>query len=198
MELSKTFRYDENSPTGIVWAEDRFSGRNYLIKNKSAGDVAGSLGKRGYYLVDFNNKKRFVHQLVWEMFNGQVPNGMFIDHLDGDKLNNKIENLRLSDYKVNNRNSDKNTRSKSGVVGVRFVQVKNKHGQVFDYWKASWVSLDGKTQYSNFSVLKLGYEEAKNKAVQKRKEMIEYLNAQGAGYTQRHIGELDEHSQPST
>lgn len=190
MELSKTFKYDEDSPTGIVWAGDRFSGRNYLIKKRSAGDVAGSLGKRGYYLVDFNSKKRFVHQLVWELFNGAVPSGMFIDHVDGNKLNNKIENLRLSDYKVNNRNSDRSTRSKSGIVGVRFVQVKNKHGQVFDYWKASWTNLDGKAQYANFSVLKLGYEGAKNKAVQKRKEMIEYLNDQGAGYTERHIGEL--------
>lgn len=190
MELSKTFRYDENSPTGIVWAEDRFSGRNYLIKNKSAGDVAGSLGKRGYYLVDFNNKKRFVHQLVWELFNGDIPSGVFIDHIDGDKLNNKIENLRLSDYKVNNRNSNRLARSTSGIVGVRFVQITNRQGQVFDYWKASWRDLSGKAQSITFSVLKLGYEEAKNKAIQKRKEMIEYLNEQGAGYTQRHVGEF--------
>jgi hypothetical protein len=190
MELSKTFRYSEDSPTGIVWAEDRFSGRNYLIKKRSAGDVAGSLGKKGYYLVDFRGRKRTVHQIVWELFNGEIPANMCIDHIDGDKLNNKIDNLRLSDTRTNNRNSNKNTNSKSGVVGVRFIQITNRHGQVFDYWKASWVSLDGKASYINFSVLKLGYEEARNKAIQKRKEMIEYLNEQGAGYTERHIGEF--------
>lgn len=190
MELSKTFKYDEDSPTGIVWAEDRFSGRNHLIKNKSAGDVAGSLGKRVYYLVDFNGRKRFVHQLVWEIFNDEIPESMFIDHIDGNKLNNKIENLRLSDYKINNRNSNRLGRSLSGIVGVRFVQVKNRQGQVFDYWKASWTDLFGKGQSETFSVLKLGYDEAKNKAIQKRKGMIEYLNTQGAGYTERHVGEI--------
>ena len=185
MELRNRFKYDTNSPTGIVWAEDRYSGKGYLIKSASKDSPAGSIGKRGYYLVDFEGKKRFVHHIVWELCNGDIPNGMVIDHLDGNKLNNRIENLRVVDHTINNRNSGRI--SKSGVVGVRFVQITNRQGMVFDYWKASWVDLEGKPMYVNFSVLKFGYDEARNKAIEKRKDMVEYLNQNGAGYTERHL-----------
>ena len=54
-------------------------------------------GKTGYYLcatADEGKRKR-MHVYVWEYFNGPVPKGYHIHHMDGDKSNNNIKNLQL-------------------------------------------------------------------------------------------------------
>ena len=53
--------------------------------------------KTGYYLcatADDGKRKR-MHVYVWEYFNGPVPKGYHIHHIDGDKSNNNIKNLQL-------------------------------------------------------------------------------------------------------
>lgn len=52
-------------------------------------------GKRKYY---------WVHRLVWEAFNGQMPEGMEIDHIDGNPSNNSFDNLRAVDHLTNMSN----------------------------------------------------------------------------------------------
>ena len=42
-----------------------------------------------------------VHRLVWEAFNGKIPEGMQINHIDEDKSNNRLENLNLMTPKEN-------------------------------------------------------------------------------------------------
>ena len=53
--------------------------------------------KKGYlrYIKDNEGKLRFEHSVIWEKYNGKIPLGMQIHHIDGNKLNNKIENLQL-------------------------------------------------------------------------------------------------------
>ena len=64
--------------------------------------------KYGYICVPLskNGKKIFfyVHRLVYTAFNGPIPEGMQIDHIDGDKSNNKLTNLRAVSPKVNSNN----------------------------------------------------------------------------------------------
>lgn len=48
---------------------------------------------RGYYLNSTNRK--YIHRAVWESFNGEIPKGHHIHHIDGDKSNNDIYNLQL-------------------------------------------------------------------------------------------------------
>ena len=38
---------------------------------------------------------KYIHQAVWEHFNGEIPKGYIIHHIDGDKSNNEISNLQL-------------------------------------------------------------------------------------------------------
>jgi hypothetical protein len=59
------------------------------------GQEAGTQYARGYRRVYFDGKTHGVHRVIWQMFNGDIPDGMQVDHIDGCPENNKIENLRL-------------------------------------------------------------------------------------------------------
>ena len=49
--------------------------------------------RTGYYLNAKTHKR--LHKYVWEYFNGEVPEGYHVHHIDGDKTHNEIENLAL-------------------------------------------------------------------------------------------------------
>jgi len=58
----------------------------------------------GYYNL---NKKHFlVHRAVWEAFNGPIPEGYDIDHIDGNPHNNSIDNLQAITHSENNKKRD--------------------------------------------------------------------------------------------
>ena len=49
----------------------------------------------GYVQVCVYGKKRYLHRVVWEAFNGPIPAGLQVRHLDGDKRNNHLDNLAV-------------------------------------------------------------------------------------------------------
>jgi hypothetical protein len=59
------------------------------------------------------------HRIVWLIATGEWPE-TFIDHIDGNRSNNRLENLRLADIWDNNRNSKKPTTNTSGIKGVGY------------------------------------------------------------------------------
>ena len=73
------------------------------------GKIAGcKSGAYGYKVLNFRNVQYSQHRIVWEMHNGVIPEGLSIDHIDRDKQNNRIENLRLADVFIQNANRDSN------------------------------------------------------------------------------------------
>lgn len=84
--------------------------RGLLLKIKGKGYLKHHLDKDGYlrYAI-FSRKTTYnlrVHRVVWEIFNGKIPEGMTVDHIDGNKLNNNIENLQLLSPMENARKSN--------------------------------------------------------------------------------------------
>lgn len=114
MNFKEIFNYNEGK---LFWAVDRHK--------LPAGDEAGWEDKDGYLLVTLPRNLKpeggrvfKAHRIIWEMFNGDIPEGMLIDHIDGNKKNNKLENLRLATYKQNFWNR-KPVESKVASKGVQ-------------------------------------------------------------------------------
>lgn len=70
------------------------------------GDPAGSIDGRGYLRTNVNGKLIGNHLIIWTMHFGNPNKDLCIDHIDRDKLNNAIENLREVTRTQNNLNSD--------------------------------------------------------------------------------------------
>lgn len=137
------------------------------IWNKNfAGKQAGSIHKAsGYSIITINNKRYKAHRLAWLYVHGRMPSEQ-VDHIDHNRANNKINNLRLADASTNARNTKLPSRNKSGIIGVSFCNSRNR-------WRAT-ISNGGKAKT-------LGYFHEKSKAAKARKSAeVEY------GYHQNH------------
>ena len=81
------------------------------------GQIAGCLHKgTGYIHVKIKAKAFKAHRLVFLYHYGYLPE--FVDHIDGDKTNNRIENLRLATRSQNGSNRPKQKDNTSGYKGV--------------------------------------------------------------------------------
>lgn len=110
---------------GDWWALFSYnSNTGELLRKQSAGcagagDVAGSLHRtNGYVVVRYLGRDYGAHRIIWEMHNGAIPDGRYIDHIDRNKSNNRLENLRLVTHKQNMQNKGKQRRNRSGYNGV--------------------------------------------------------------------------------
>ena len=70
-----------------------------ILKKNGKDFVKQSTGTGGYpihkFCCDGITKTEKVHVIIWKLFNGDIPEGMTIDHIDGNKKNNNLFNLRL-------------------------------------------------------------------------------------------------------
>lgn len=109
------------------------------------------LDKWGYANAKINGKLVFMQNFIY----GELQKGEIVDHIDRNPLNNKTENLRLSNKSTNAMNSKKSKNNTSGVVGVSYSKQNQR-------WRA-YISYDGKRK-------DLGMYEAFEEAVKVRLE----------------------------
>lgn len=125
------------------------------IWNKNGYEYIQQLS-RGYYRVNvrYGNRIRkwhLVHILVYKTFIGEIPDNFQIDHIDRNKLNNNVDNLRIVTVSDNNKNRIlPEFKGKSLEFGVKFFehyhQTKRTNLQLYNkeyhYWryhgKCSW------------------------------------------------------------
>lgn len=82
-----------------------------MLKNGKYLYIKGSIQNRGYRYFQINRKgkrtNKLFHQLVAKTFLGERPEGLVIDHIDRNKLNNNVSNLRYITFRENLINCDR-------------------------------------------------------------------------------------------
>lgn len=112
--LTALFWYDEEL------GELRYKARSSPLSRVEVNGVAGHLNRSGYRVISLNGKQHRAHRLIWLILVGEIPNGYHIDHIDGNRANNHISNLRLATSVENQRNAKKRRDNTSGTKGVSF------------------------------------------------------------------------------
>lgn len=179
------FYYDETSPSCLRRVKDSMQISGKFSKWRKDSPV-GSIDAYGYFCLKFGDRAAKCHRVVWEIHNGEIPEGMCIDHLNGVRTDNRISNLRVVEKKTNSRNRGIDSANRSGTVGVHFTNRTGSTGNSLCSWGASWTNLEGKKLSKSFSTNKFGEELAYFLAEEYRDLMIRKLNLLGAGYSERH------------
>ena len=135
------------------------------LKIESDGYIRIGLNK------DKNKSYHCVHRLVSTAFCNKEDNCNVVDHIDRNRANNNYQNLRWTTTSGNCRNRTIRRDNTSGISGVAYDK-KN-------FWTAWWYDINMKQKCKYFSVKKLGDEQAKQMAINYRKQMAEangYIN----------------------
>ena len=144
--LESRLQYD--AETGELW-------RKFKTTNKLVTTVSES----GYNVVRIMHQNYFVHRIAWFMHHKEEPpKDIEIDHIDGDKTNNRIDNLRLATHPKDMKLSERN---KTGFRGVCYHSERKKY--------EARIYVDGKSIF-------LGYhstaEDASNARANAEKELV--------------------------
>lgn len=89
--------------------------RNTLFANKVAGYLREDLG---YFVIKVEGYNEQLHRMIYLWHYGILP--PVVDHKDGDKTNNRIDNLRAATQHTNGLNTRRSKVNKSGVKGVHW------------------------------------------------------------------------------
>lgn len=183
IDFKSNFTYSKDSPTGLVWNKDVYCcNPPHILKH--TGDIAGGIDKRdNYSRVYLDGKSYLAHRIIWILHNEFISDSCEIDHIDGNRRNNTIENLREVPRSINNRNHKMKKNNSSGTNGVSIKD--NGCGNL--YYVARWRDVILQKEFcKHFSIDKLGEEEAFRLASEYRDKMISEQNSIGAGYSDRH------------
>lgn len=88
-----------------------------IWNTRFAGKIAGTPHSQGYVSIMIKGIPRLAHRIAWLLENKEFP-AEELDHIDGNRANNKISNLRSVTRKENCKNLRKSSSNTSGINGV--------------------------------------------------------------------------------
>jgi len=130
-----------------------------IPRGPKKGTRAGGIRQKEWgprRVVRYKDINWYEHRIIWTLTNGEIPDDMVIDHINGDACDNRISNLRVVTPSINSRNRKVGKNNTSGKTGVYYYKPKNK-------WRAHIFT--GKTKHA----LVLGAFDTKEEAIAARK-----------------------------
>lgn len=159
--FAEIYYYDPSSPSGLRYVSGN---RQTDYRKRVADDVAGTLLSSGYYSVHYKSSNYAAHRVVWCLVNECNIHCELIDHIDRNRSNNRIENLRAVTPPTNNKNTPLKRNNKTGHIGVSF-------SEVVGLFVAHWTDHQRVAYSKAFSPRKYGTDLAKALAVEFRNRM---------------------------
>jgi hypothetical protein len=97
----------------------------------AVGSKVGAVNNDGYIIIGIDGKYFKAHQLAWLYVNNEWPSDE-VDHKNGNRLDNRIRNLRVVNHAGNMQNQGKRRNNKSGYKGVAWFKATSKwHAQIY-------------------------------------------------------------------
>jgi len=115
LRLNELFVYDN----GKLF--NRIDRSGCARKGQEAGTFCKDIGYRKVY---FDRRVYYTHRLIWKLLYGEDP--VEIDHINGNRSDNRITNLRSVSHLENTRNSKRRSGNTSGVTGVFWLKDRSK------------------------------------------------------------------------
>lgn len=165
--LRKLLKYDP--ATGKLFWKERtieFHPRSLKMVNaKFAGKEAlCTINKKGYFGGEIFAVRYQAHRVIWAMHYGEWPTDQ-VDHINGNPIDNRIENLRVVSSRENSRNQKVRSTNHSGVMGVTWqsnrkcwyvrISIDGEH----DHYVGRFRNLDEAIAARKAAELKHGYHE---------------------------------------
>lgn len=147
-EVREMFSYDSN--TGYLIRKKWVHG----CRENIVGNMAGGLNARGYLRISIRKKRYYSHRLVWLYVHGALPEHD-LDHINGNKSDNRIDNLRYCTQAENQQN-------RTGL------QKNNTSGHPGVYWYDPNHKWSGKICIKR-KIIHLGYFDTIEEAIAARK-----------------------------
>lgn len=133
-DLQKLLSYD--AQTGdLIWRHrprkmfsEGYNGGETSWKtwnSRYAGRLASNVGSGGYVRVNIMGKRYLAHRLIWMMVHGEWPQE--VDHINGNRTDNRLCNLRAVDRQENMRNVARRSDNSSGFTGVSYAKRENRY-----------------------------------------------------------------------
>lgn len=119
---------------GELWRKEYVDILGHRRPRKLVENVANA---NGYCDVRFKGRNVRYHRIIWILLNGDIPAKMDIDHIDGNRVNNNVNNLRLSTRRENTQNRIEHRKGK--LVGCCYNKLKRK-------WRAV-IQVNGKHKF---------------------------------------------------
>lgn len=105
--LKTIFDYDGNN---LIWKTSKGLA--------ASGSIAGTINSRGYRHIRLDMKFYQAHRLIWIWVYGFLNDDQMLDHIDRNRSNNSIENLRVCSPSENNCNKAVSNRNQAGTKNV--------------------------------------------------------------------------------
>ncbi len=99
--------------------------RRSTFSVRHAGYVLGTVNSNGYFEISIHGTHYACARLAWFYIRGAWPNG-WVDHIDGDTLNNRMSNLRIATEQQSSFNRGIPSSNTSGFRGVVYLQKQRK------------------------------------------------------------------------
>ena len=111
------------SKDGLVYRYSKTKDKLVLCKAHLSGS--------GYLSITIGKGKKYIHRIVWETFKGPIPDGYEIDHIEGNKTDNRLEMLRCVTHKENMNNKNTLQKNHDNHIGKTYSDFGNKFKEHF-------------------------------------------------------------------
>lgn len=173
--------YDTNSPSFLTWKK-----RSSVGSKIKAGDVAGSLDiQDDYWKLHALGYSYKVHRVIWYLHHGKIPEKYTIDHIDRNRQNNNISNLRCVPSSINGKNRTINENNKTGINGIAYSEFYNHRGTLIKRYVVC-LTANRKRYSKSFSIIKYGNEIAWDKAIEYKMQLVKMFTEMNVGFTEDH------------